>query len=169
MAKQTLYIMTGLPYAGKTTLTTKLVKRFGFSVTSVDAVIDENGLDVPKMTPKDWNFVYSEAYERLKRLLKEGKNVILDLGNLKRSERNTARNIALSLYVPFKLIYVNTSKDEVFKRWLKNQDTKERGHLAEESFNKALDMFEDLDEEENHIIYNMKMDLTTWIKENIAN
>ena len=66
MTKPTLYILTGLPYSGKTTLTNELVKRFGFKTASVDDVMDERGLDSDTMVQEDWNAVYSEAYERLK-------------------------------------------------------------------------------------------------------
>jgi len=45
-----LYILTGLPYSGKTTLTKELVKRFGFSSVSMDDVMDEKGYEVEQMT-----------------------------------------------------------------------------------------------------------------------
>src|SRR4051812_35820024 len=102
-----LYILAGLPYSGKTTLTKELLNRFGFFKVSMDDVIDEKGLEVEHMTQEDWNSVYSEGYEKLKKLLQEDKTVILDLGNLKRSERQTAKNIAKSLGKNFKLIYLN--------------------------------------------------------------
>jgi predicted kinase len=167
MSKQVFYIMCGLPYSGKSTLTKELVERFGFSVGSMDAVLDERNFEVEKMTQDDWNYVYSEGYERLKRLLKEGKTVILDSGALKLSERNTARAIAADFEVPTKLIYINTSKEEIQKRWLKNQETKKRGHLEEVSLNKAMDMFNEPTTDEDPIIYNQTMDLDQWIKDNI--
>ena len=89
-----LYIITGLPYAGKTTLTNELVKRFKFTAVSVDEAIDEGGYVLEQMTQKDWNVVYSKAYEKLKRLLQNGKTVIFDGASLKRSERETLRQIA---------------------------------------------------------------------------
>lgn len=163
-----LYIMVGLPYSGKTTLRNELMKRFGFNYVSMDDVIDEKNFSVPEMTQDDWNYVYSRGYEKLKDELSEGKTVILDLGNLKRSERDTARNIAASVNVPYKLIYVNTPKDEILRRWRENQESKVRGHLEKESFNKALDMFQEPTADENPILYNSDMDLEAWIKENIS-
>ena len=80
MTKPTLYILTGLPYSGKTTLTNELVKRFGFKTASVDDVMDERGLDSDTMVQEDWNAVYSEAYERLKVNLTKGDSVIFDMG-----------------------------------------------------------------------------------------
>ena len=117
----TLYIMVGRPFSGKTTLRKKLVKRFGFSVASVDWEIDNRGLKVSEMTQKDWDIVYSETYEKLKELLKEDKTVILDLGNLKKSERKVARGIAEEFGVPHKTIYIDTPLEEVKKRWAESQ------------------------------------------------
>lgn len=159
--------MTGLPYSGKTTLTKELVKSFGFSVVSMDDIMEERHLDSATMVQDDWNAVYSEAYEKLKKLLKEGKTVVIDCGNLPVHERETPRKIAESLGVTAKLIYVNTSKEEILRRWKENQTTKERGHLEETGLNFAFDLFEEPTEIEHPIIYNQSMDLDTWLKANI--
>lgn len=78
--KQFLYIVTGLPFAGKTTLTKKLVERFGFEVASVDEMLDKGNFVVEKMSYDDWGIVYTQAFDRLKELLKQGKSVIFDGG-----------------------------------------------------------------------------------------
>lgn len=163
-----LYILIGLPYSGKTTLTKELVNRFGFSSVSMDDVMDERGYEVEKMTQDDWNSVYSEGYERLKKLLSESKTVVLDLGNLKRSERKTARQIAESLGSEYKLIYLNVPVGQIKGRWTKNKETKERGQLEQVILDRALKMFEEPTNDENYITYNQSMDLDKWIKENIA-
>jgi predicted kinase len=167
MSRTTLYILCGIPYAGKSTLTKELAKRYGFKITSMDDIMEEKKMDSGTMTQDDWNEAYSEGYERLKKNLKEGYSTILDLGNLKRSERNTARSIAESLGVSHQLIYINTPVEKIMKRRLRNQETKERGHLEEASMKRALDMFQEPTEDENPITYNQEMDLGRWIKENI--
>jgi len=162
-----LYIFAGLPYSGKTTLTKELVKRFGFSSVSMDDIIDQKGYEVEKMTQEDWNLVYSEGYGNLKRLLLEGKTVVLDLGNLKRSERKTAGEIAESLGSNHKLIYLDVSVDEIEARWERNKTSKERGQLERATLNRALKMFEKPTPDENFIPYNQNMNLDEWIKTNI--
>jgi len=163
-----LYILTGLPYSGKTTLTRELVGRFGFSSVSMDDIMDEKGYEVEEMTQEDWNTVYSEGYEKLKKLLSEGKTVVLDLGNLKRSERKTAKQIAESLNISSKLIFLNVPIDEIRKRWERNEQAKERGQLEEVTLKRALDMFETPSPEENYITYNQSLNLDGWIKDNIT-
>ena len=167
MPAQTLYIITGLPYSGKTTLTKELVKRFGFSVVSMDDIMEERHLDSATMVQEDWNTVYSEAYEKLKKLLKEGNSVVIDCGNLPVHERETPKKIATSLGITPKLVYVNTAKEEILRRWEENQTTKQRGHLEENGLNFAFDLFEEPTEVENPIIYNQSLDLDTWLKANI--
>lgn len=163
-----LYILTGLPYSGKTTLSRELVKRFGFSRVSMDDVIRKKGYEIEEMTQEDWNTVYSEGYDRLNNLLAEGKTVVLDLGNLKRSERNTARKIANSLGTKYKLIYLNIPVKVIKERWSRNENTKERGQLESVTLERAIKMFEEPTEEENYTVYNQDMDLEEWIKDNIV-
>lgn len=159
--------MTGLPYSGKSTLTKELVKRFDFSVVSMDDIMDEKGMNSATMVQEDWNTVYSEAYDNLKALLKEGKSVVVDCGNLPVHERTTPKNIAESLGVPSKLIYVNTTKEEILRRWKENQVTKQRGHLEEDGLNFAFKLFEEPTDAENPVLYNKSMDLDSWISTNI--
>lgn len=134
----------------------------------MDDAIEEQHFDVDKMTQKDWNFVYSEGYRKLKEYLATGESVILDCGNLVRSERQTARDIAKSLGVEHKLIYLNLTKDQARKRWQKNLTTKERDQLTEATMSKAQGMFEEPTPDENPILYNSTMNLEDWIKANIS-
>lgn len=162
-----LYILTGLPYSGKTTLTNELVKRFGFDRVSTDDVIDARGYDVEAMAQEDWDSVYAEGYDKLIKLLMEGKTVVLDLGNLMRSERNTARRIAESLGCEYKLIYLDVPVCEIKERWAKNEVTQERGQLDEVTLERALGMFEEPASDECYVTYNQQMDLNKLLRENI--
>ena len=159
--------MVGLPYSGKTALTKELVSRFGFEAVSMDDVMDEKNLDPATMNQEDWNMVYSRGYEKLEKLLLEGKTVILDLGNLTRRERDTARAIADKIDVPFKLIYINVPVKEIKTRRQKNEEIKERGQLTEKTLQKAFDMWEEPSSDEKFVVYNQQMDLEHWIKTNI--
>src|SRR3989344_5257074 len=142
MDKATLYILTGLPYSGKTSLTNELVKRFRFKTASVDDVMDERGLDSDTMVQEDWNSVYSEAYKRLEENLKAGHSVVFDMGNLKHSERDNARKIARSVGAEFKLIYLDTPLEETRKRWAQNEATKTRDQLSDRGMQVALSQFQ---------------------------
>jgi predicted kinase len=164
----TLYTLTGLPYSGKSTLRKELVKRFGFNLVSTDEIMDEKNMwREGHPTQEDWNLAYSEAYETLKKYLRLGMNVVFDGGSLKFRERETQRKIAKECNARHKLIYINTTREEILKRQLKNEETKERGQLTKEEMDTAFGMFEEPTEAENPIIYNHKMDLDEWMRENI--
>ncbi|OGM61442.1 hypothetical protein A2961_00950 [Candidatus Woesebacteria bacterium RIFCSPLOWO2_01_FULL_39_21] len=89
-------------------------------MASVDEFLDKGSYVVEKMTQEDWNKVYSQAYKKLKELLGEGKTVIFDGGSLRKSERQTLKNIVESMNILSKLIYVNTTKEEIIKRRTEN-------------------------------------------------
>jgi predicted kinase len=167
MSLQTLYILTGLPYAGKSTLRKRLIDRYGLSYVSVDELIDRRNLDTEVMTQDDWNSVYSETLEGLKYRLANGENVIVDIGNLKRSERDAVRSIGAEYSVDPKLIYINTTKEEILNRRSRNEETQERGQLTESLLNRAFDMFEEPQADESPIIYNQEIDLDEWLQVNI--
>jgi len=163
-----LYIVTGLPYSGKTTLINNLKKRFGFAGTSVDQFIEEEKLDVKNMDQKDWDRVYTRAYGRLKKLLLSGKSVLFDGGSLKRSERETLKKIAGKAGCEWKMIWVNTSRETIRERWSNSRTTKERGQLEEEVLEKAMDMFEEPTPDENYIAFNSAMNFEEWVGSNIV-
>lgn len=162
-----LFIMCGRSFAGKTTLRKELIKRFKLNVASVDERIDIHKLNVEEMTQEDWNMVYSETYDHLKKLLSHGKSTILDMGNLEKHERDTARAIAKDYKIPTILIYVNTTLEEVKNRWIQNQKIDGGRKMDEKVFNKAQEKFQEPTPDENPIVYNNKMDLGKWIEENL--
>lgn len=170
MNAQTLFSITGLPFSGKTTLTNKLVDKFGLSVISVDEIMERAGMwESPRPTDEDWNQAYWEAYQTLENLLKEGKNVIFDGGSLKKSERKAQRQIAEKLHPNYQLIYVNTSLKTIEQRRLKIQSTREHGQVDDQTMKNALKIWEEPTRDENPIVYSSKHDLDEWIEKYIGN
>jgi predicted kinase len=169
VSERYLLIITGLPFSGKTTLTNILIRKFEYIVISVDEFIESGNYIVKNMVQDDWNRVYSQAYTKLKNCLEEGKMVIFDGGSLLRSERQTLKDIAKSLKIPSKLIYVNTTKEEIIKRRFNNKISKVRDQLEDITMKTAFDMFEEPTLDENPILYNQDMNLDNWIQQNINN
>lgn len=165
--KQYLYIITGLPFAGKSTLAKELMKRFDCERTSVDKMMNKRHLEAQFMSQDDWDLVYREAYEELETLLRLGKTVAFDGGTLLKSERNTVRTIAEKCGVPFKLIFVDTPKEVIIKRRQKNLVTNERDHIVDEVMDTAFNMFEEPTEDEMPIPYHESDDLDQWVKDTL--
>ena len=70
-----LYIMCGLPFAGKTTLAKEMVKQLGIERVSIDEINGERGVwnDETGMSPEEWTKTYEEAYKSFKGYLKHAK------------------------------------------------------------------------------------------------
>ena len=120
-----------------------------------------------RMTQADWDRVYTQAFRGLRSHLLRDKTVVFDGGSLKRSERDTLKRIAEKAGTPAKLIYINTPRNVIKRRWLENLTSKVRDHVEETTMDKALDMFEEPQREENPILYNQDTDLESWIKRNV--
>lgn len=168
--KQVMYTITGLPYVGKTTLSNELIKRFGFSVVSIDEINTKRGVGInPEIpiTQPDWDIAYSEAFNKLKEYLSHGKNVIFDGGSLLFREREMQRQIAKEFGAEHKLVYVIAPKELIEKRRAENLQTKTRGHVRDDNFEAALNMFEEPREDENPIIFTQGTDIDRWISDHI--
>jgi len=150
--EQNLVTLTGYPYSGKTTLSKKLVEKYGYKYVSMDDVLNQENMIVEEMTQEDWNFVYSTAYDNLKNFLKEGFSVVIDCGNLLRSERETPKRIAESFGVSSYLIFIDIPEEEILRRFKENDEKKFRDQLELATLKRAIKMFQKPIEEENAII-----------------
>ena len=167
MGTPRLYIVTGLPYAGKSVLSRELVRRFDFGYASVDDEITSAAHDVTTMDQHDWDDVYARAFDRLETMLRAGRTVVFDGGSLKHVERQLLRDIALRCAADPLLVYVDTPPEVVAERHRQNVMAKERAQLHDETMSKALSMFEVPSAAERPVVYNASLDLDRWIDEHI--
>lgn len=167
MGKPILYIVTGLPFSGKSVLSRELVRRFGFGYASVDDEITSGGHDVTTMDQSDWNDVYARAFEKLETMLRAGGTVVFDGASLTRTERQSLRDTAQQCGAEPLVVYVDTPAAVVAARRRQNMTTRERAHLHDETMSKALSMFEEPTAAERPVVYNAGLDLDRWVAENM--
>lgn len=70
MPKTILYIMTGYPYAGETTLVKEIARRLNYPVVSIDEINSQRDVGTNHDEPikqEDWDITYEEGFNRLKR------------------------------------------------------------------------------------------------------
>jgi predicted kinase len=78
----TLYILCGLPFAGKTTLARALFKHCGFVHLDLDSTARAKGLFPEEgVDDEQWSQIFREAYECTAALLVSGKSVVFDAMN----------------------------------------------------------------------------------------
>lgn len=167
MAGNRLYIMTGVPYSGKTTLAKELAKKIKVEVVSADEILAKKDIWTKRHpTQNEWEMAYLEAIGEIKDYLIKGKSVIFDESNLRYSQRENLRKIAKDLSVETVLIYLKIAKGEATKRWQNNLKTKTKKQLSQEFFERTFELFEEPKEEEKAVIYNQEADLKNWVKKN---
>lgn len=171
MSKATLYILCGLPFAGKTTLAKELVKRFGFLRVDIDEIKHELGFgnkNDDELLQSEWNNIYQEAYKRVKNNLAAGKTVINDTGNFTRHERDVLRKIADTLGIRSMVIYLDIPVTVVKKRWLENKKTKERFDISEQSLDITTQELQLPTADEHVIYYDQTIPLGEWVKNHFS-
>ncbi len=105
--------MCGLPGVGKSTVAQLLAKTEGAVVLRSDKIrkerLEELGhpLNVSGIYPeKAMQKVYDIMFAKAEKVLQEGKSVILDATFAKKVNRDRARELARSMGIPLRLVYV---------------------------------------------------------------
>ena len=160
-----LYILCGLPFAGKTTLSKALVSELGLSRVSIDDLNNERGIwnDEKGLSPEEWADVYNEAYRRIEALLSQGKSVVDDNANFTRAQRDHLRAIAAKYDVSTMVIYVTTPLAEVRRRWQENRQTRVRSDVRDDDFAQVVDSFEAPTDDEYVVHYDGSMGVEEWL------
>jgi predicted kinase len=146
----TLYILCGLPGAGKTMLATRLAAARDMACVSLEHVKADEGYFMPddEVPEADWPGIHDVVHASLLMPLRLGRDVIYDAPNLKRSDRDELRELASRRGFGAKVIYVAVP-----------EATRRDGAPA---------WFEEPSAGEDVIVYAPDQDVSRWIKANFA-
>lgn len=114
MNQATLVLLCGLPGAGKTSRAKKLAKEMPAIVMSPDQAMYERGISF--FDEKARTKIETEQWQRAKKLLKEGYNVVLENGFWDRSERDQLRLESHSMGVRIELHFLDVPFEELWRR-----------------------------------------------------
>jgi predicted kinase len=109
-----LFLLVGLPGAGKTTLGERLARERGALVLSADewmSRIVRDGWDAERRVA-----VQEVQMEIALHVARSGCDVVLDCGFFRRSERDACRARAAECGVPARTIYLEVARDELLRR-----------------------------------------------------
>ena len=152
----TLYILCGLPGAGKTTLANAIGRAHDVALVSLDHIKADEGFFVSdhEVPDSDWTGILDVVHASLLMPLRLGRDVVFDADNLKREQRDDLRNLAASRNFASQLIYVAVPEKTARER-------------APEAIEAALAVFDEPAADEGAIVYKPPKDLARWIKANL--
>ena len=163
--RTTLYVLCGLPFAGKSTLGRALAAWLRIPRVEIDAINGERGqgLDLAPIAPEQWAATYAEAYRRIASHLHAGTSAIFDAGGFTRVQRDELRALAASYAVAIGLIYLAVLPEIATARWQRNRLTGERYDIRDDYFAQALDHFEPPAADEDALVYDGSQPLDAWL------
>ncbi len=161
-----LYILCGLPYAGKTTLARFLQRQLGWVYIALDDINGEfgRGLNGAAITPDEWEHTYQQAYQRIRHVLRQGKTVLFDAANFTREQRETLRTFAKEEGKTSRVIYVTTSEEVARIRWMANSIYPTRSIVRDEDFQQVVDKFEAPTADEHVLLFDGQSTPQQWLQ-----
>jgi len=154
-SKNTLFILSGFPYAGKSFIVNQVKSQTEIVVVSIDDIFKTKGFDwnthvLP--TTDEWEQIFDESYRVTKESLQQGKNVMYDSTNQTVLSRDTLRTLARLVGATTYVLYIKTPIDKVWKRWEANKNNPIRSVVSKELVQQTIDMFQEPTEIENVIV-----------------
>lgn len=148
-----LLVVCGLPGTGKSTLAKKVADKINGTILRTDVIRRE--LEKLDYAEEEKQKVYDEMFGRAKKLLKEGRSVVLDATFDKRKNRQTASNFAQDLRADFKLIEVVCPEKIIKERLMKR-----KGDASEAKFKHYLEHKKSFQPvKEKHLIIDTSQDI----------
>jgi predicted kinase len=165
MKKPHLYILCGLPFAGKTTLARALVCRLGINRVAIDDINTERGVwdDEIGLSPEEWTNTYNEAYRRIGIHLNRGESVVDDSVNFTKNLRDRLQAIARRYDAHSAVIYIDVSLSEAQRRWQENRQTLVRADVRDDDFAHIIEHFEPPTEDEQMLRYDGSISVEEWV------
>ena len=165
-----LYILCGLPFAGKSYLAQKLATYTNSQLIAFDVLWLELEKDPRFPTPvkgaEGWILTRQIAKERIKVHLKNHQTVVYDDINVGYDHREELKVLAEQSGATAVVIYVKTPEVVRMARMKQNLIEKKRHHVESENLHTATAQFEEPNQAENVIIYDNSMNVDEWLESN---
>jgi predicted kinase len=161
-----VYILCGLPFAGKTTLAKALVERLGFARVDMDEINTRKGVGLhgEAIVQEEWDDTYAESYRQLDQLLQAGQSVLFDAANFTKAQRDCLRTIAAKHGASTQVIYLDVSEAEARQRWLQNRITQQRYDVRDDDFTYVVTYFDVPTPDEHVLQYHPSQSVDEWIE-----
>jgi predicted kinase len=160
-----LYIMCGLAFSGKSTLSRKISEHSNCKIVAFDQlwVETEKNRSVPQ-SAEGWRLIRDLAQDQIFATLKSGTSVVYDDNNPKKEHREELRRVADKAGVESSVIYLDTPLDVIRMREKNNRLSQDRHEVEPENFEKVLQDLEPPTSEENVYVFGPTDSLDDFIK-----
>jgi predicted kinase len=160
-----LYIVCGVAFSGKSTLSKKIAEYKHATLVSQDSLWFEKKkeLNLDPDSDQDWDMVLRLSKEVVRDTLVKGDSVVFDDISLKYSDRESLRNIAKECGAEVVLVYLDTPRNVQKERQIKNLETKERHDVPEELIHWGLEELELPKESEEAFVFKPETNLADWL------
>ena len=170
MNNQTLYIMCGLAFSGKSTLVKKIAEYTGSKLIAFDKLwVNKNKEHPVPKGAKGWKFIRKVSQGKITKALKSGFSVVYDENNIRFEHREELRNVAKKFGVTAVVVYLNTPLELIKEREAINKTTQQRHEVESENFNAVLDQLQIPTTQENVREFKPEFNFIEWVKTNLMN
>lgn len=139
-----MVVLTGISFAGKSVLARAIGDTLGLAVIDPDSVGHEMGLglDGEFLSDEQWARIHREAERRATHLLRDGNSLVYDTTAFTVEQRHHLRTLARESGAHAIVVFIDTPREEAYRRWERNANTRERFLVHEDDFAMVADRFE---------------------------
>jgi predicted kinase len=165
-----VFILCGLPFAGKSTMGRALADRFGLVHVEVDAAMAAQGFDFAARRPEkaDWLAAYTAGYRQLDTALAAGRSAVWDATSYRKGHRDRIRRIATQRGAMHTVIHLATPEALALGRRDRNRQVRRRPDVADEDFATVAGDWQAPGEDESPLVYHPATPLADWLDATIA-
>ncbi|MFN8513687.1 MAG: AAA family ATPase [Thermomicrobiales bacterium] len=165
MTAPTMYLLTGLSFAGKSVLAREIARAKGATIVDPDEVAREQGLGLRGefVSDEQWAVVHAEAERRARALLRDNQCVVYDTTGYNKGQRDRLRCLATGVGARVITIYVHIAKDLAVARWERNNQTGERFRVHADDFMMVLNEYQPPGADEAFVTYASGETIDSWI------
>lgn len=124
------------------------------------------GVNGEFLSAEQWAMIHAKAEERARHLLNQGRSVVYDTTAFNKDQRDALRNLARQCGATPVVIAVKIERNEAFRRWQTNNETRERFTVHLDDFNMCAEAFK-FPHGEPHLTYEAGQNIETWVANNL--
>lgn len=160
-----LYIMCGLAFSGKSTLSRKITDHLGARRIAFDELwIEKEKEGVILQEDEGWKYIRKVGLDEIAKTLDEGISVVYDDNNPKFEHREEVRKIAKKVGAKDLVIYLNTPMETIQARENINKNTGERHEVETVNFQKVTKDLEVPTSNEKFVEFTPETNIQTFLQ-----